>query len=313
MSLMSIAHLTRRTALAALGLPAVAGCVAPLPPLAASTMSESARALLDRSAAAHGLAGFRAIRDLSLRYEGEWAPIVGRLQPVLVDQGFRGASEERLLPREGIVAQAHTGPAGVKQVVRRADLGDAGIAVSFNGARASDADQRAAAALVVDGYLLFLLGPIFLAGGWPQARSLSGEIDGTDTIDVHGQSWACDVLRLEVSPGLGFSPRERLALYIDRSEGLMRRVRFSLDGMRSTRGAMAEVDASGHVARNDVRWPTRFHERLLRPLPLPVHDWRLTGLDIDRGFGAPEIEGAAFTGRALAPATGLGAAAQLRR
>ncbi len=276
-------------------------------------MSAAARALLDRSADAHGLAAFRAIGDVSLRYEGEWAPIINRLQPVLVDQGFRGASEERLLPRLGVVAQSYTGPSGAKQVVRRAAAGEGGIAVWFNGTPAETADQRAAAALVADGYLLFLLGPMLLAGGWPQPRGLAGEVGDAETIEVHGERWACDVLRLDVSPGLGFAPTDRLALYIDRGEGLMRRVRFSLDGLRSTRGAVAEVDASGHVARYGVRWPTRFHERLLRPLPLPVHDWRLTGLDAGRGFGPDDIDRVALAGRAMAPAAALDAAAQLRR
>lgn len=307
------ARLTRRTGLAALALSALAGCATPLIPLSAPAMSEAARALLERSAAAHGLAAFRAIGDVSLRYEGEWAPIINRLQPVLVDQGFRGASEDRLLPRQGVVAQAHTGPSGAKQVVRRAVPSENGIAVWFNGVPAATEDQRAAAALVADGYLLFLLGPMVLAGGWPQPRSLVGEVGEAETIEVHGERWTCDVLRLDVSPGLGFAPTDRLALYIDRGEGLMRRMRFSLDGFRATRGAVAEVDASGHVARYGVRWPTRFHERLLRPLPLPVHDWRLTGLDAGRGFGADEIGGAAFTGRALSPAAPLDAAVQLRR
>lgn len=310
---MPLARLTRRATLTGLALPALAACTTPLPPLAGTVLTDPARALLDRSAAAHGLAAFRAISDLSLRYEGEWAPIIGRLQPVLVDEGFRAGSEERLLPRQGMLAQAHTGPSGAKQVVRRGASGDAALDVWFNGATAIDADQRAAAALVADGYLLFLLGPMLLAGGWPQRRNLAGDIGTAEVIEVHGETFACDVLRLDVSPGLGFAPSDRLALYIDRGEGLMRRVRFSLDGLRSTRGAVAEVDASAHIARFGVRWPTRFHERLLRPLPLPVHDWRLTGLDAGRGFGADEIAGATFTGRALAPAAALDAAAQLRR
>ncbi|MBR0657549.1 hypothetical protein [Plastoroseomonas arctica] len=298
------AHLRRRSLLAALALPALAGCTAPLPALTGRGITPEARVLLDRSAAAHGLPAFRAINDVSLRYEGEWAPIVGRLQPVLVDAGFRAGSEERLLPRTGLVAQAHTGPSGRKRVVRRAGPGPKGsVEVSFNDASSQDEDQRAAAALVADGYLLFLLGPILLAGGWPVARTLAGEVSGSEVIAVHGQGWTCDVLRIEASPGLGLSSSDRLALFIDREEGLMRRVRFSLDGLRSTRGAVAEVDVAGHVTREGVRWPTRFHERLLRPLPLPVHDWRLTGFDLNRGFGTAEIDGAAFSGRALPPAT----------
>ena len=77
---------------------------------------------------------------------------------------------------------------------------------------------------------------------------------------VDGRRHGCDVLRVRIAPGLGFSESDRLALFIDREEGLMRRVRFTLNGLDSTRGAVAEVDASGHVALRVVRWPTRFHE-----------------------------------------------------
>ena len=86
---------------------------------------------------------------------------------------------------------------------------------------------------------------------------------------------------------------------------LMRRVRFSLDGLTSTQGAIAEVETFDHVSLHGVRWPTRFYERLLRPLPLPVHDWRLTGLDVNRGMVAADVAAAAFVGRAAAPAKTL--------
>jgi hypothetical protein len=102
-------------------------------------------------------------------------------------------------------------------------------------------------------------------------------------------------------------------MFIDKEACLMRRVRFSQDGLGSTRGAVAEVDVAGHLDRYRARWPTRFHERLLRPLPLPVHDWRLAGLDVNRGFGTAEIDGAAFSGRALASAGRPTAGDQSRR
>lgn len=54
-----------------------------------------------------------------------------------------------------------------------------------------------------------------------------------------------------------------------------------------------------------VRWPTRFHERLLRPLPLAVHDWRLTGLDANRGLDASDVSGVVFGGKAAVPAATL--------
>ena len=43
----------------------------------------------------------------------------------------------------------------------------------------------------------------------------------------------------------------------------------------------------------------------LRPLPLAVHDWRLTGLDVNRGISRAEVSGMAFDGKAAVPATGL--------
>lgn len=208
-----------------------------------------------------------------------------------------------MLPRAGLVAQAHTGPEGRKAVARRAG-GD--VRVWFDGEEAKDPDRRAAAALVSDAYALFLLGPMLLVtGGWGAPRSVALEVGGADDIVVGGRPFACDVLRGRMAPGLGLAASDRVALFLDREEGLMRRVRFSLDGMESTRGAVAEVDAYDHLARHGVRWPTRFHERLLRPLQMPVHDWWVTGLDVDRGFAAADVEGGAFRGKAAAPAAAL--------
>lgn len=289
----------RRRAL--LALPTLAGCAAPLPDLVEP--SAGAEAILRSSAEAHGLAAFRRLHDVNVSYAGEWPPIIDRLQPVLVDRGFRLTSEERLLPRLGLVAQAHRGPEGAKQVMRRsAPLPRGEVRVWFNGVESQEEERRAAAALVADGYALFLLGPLLLAGGWATQRGLVLASAGTERVALDDRRVACDVLRADVAPGLGVAPSERLALWIDREERLMRRVRFSLDGLASTRGAVAEVDCHDHVAHGGVRWPTRFRERLLRPLPLRVHDWRLTGLDLDRGIAREEVEGVAFTGRAAVPA-----------
>jgi hypothetical protein len=225
---------------------------------------------------------------------------------VRVESGFRGASQERLLPREGILAQAQTGPSGQKQVVRRPGPGDQGdVSVWFNGDESHDTDRRAAAALVADGYTLFLLGPMLLAGDWADKRSLTLELAAPERIVVGDDEYWCDVARARMRPGIGLSDGEDLAVFIDRDARLMRRVRFTVNGMDSTRGAIAEVDTWDHVLLHGVRWPTRFHERLLRPLLLPVHDWRLTGLDINRGFGAADIGGAAFAGKAVALAGAL--------
>jgi hypothetical protein len=51
---------------------------------------------------------------LNVSFAGHWRWPVGKLQPDLVDSGFRGQSRERWLLREGIVAQIHSGPQGQK-------------------------------------------------------------------------------------------------------------------------------------------------------------------------------------------------------
>ncbi|MDP9066114.1 MAG: hypothetical protein M3O06_09650 [Pseudomonadota bacterium] len=300
--------LRRRLVAAAVSLPALAaldGCVSPLPVPSREDSGDLARELLAQSAAAHGLEALSTIHDVSVSYEGSWRGLINRLQPALVDAGFRGRSEERLLLRERLTAQNHVGPQGAKHVVRRAGLSDAGdVSVWFNGRAAGDDERRAAAALVVDGYGLFLLGPLLLTQDWMLRRTLL-TIAAPQTIRMGHRRVDCDVLRVRSAPGLGFSAGDDFAVYIDRADRFMRRVRFSLNGLESTRGAVAEVDTDEHVNLHGVRWPTRFHEALLRPLPLPVHDWRLTGLDLNRGLTESDLRGAEFGHRAAVPAGSL--------
>lgn len=267
-----------------------------------ATTTPAASALLLESAQAHGLAAFQALRDVSVSYSGEWRALIGRIQPAIVDASFRASSEERLLLREGIVAQAHSGPGGRKQVVRRtAPAGQGEVKVWFNGEEARDLERRSAAAIVVDNYSLFLLGPMLLVD-----RAWADRISG---MEIGGVEWVedqeCDVLRLRIAPGNGFSSQDQLALFIDRKERLMRRIRFTLDGFAGTLGAIAETETFDHVTLHGVRWPTRFYERVVRPIRLPAHDWRLTGLDVNRGLQTNEIDGPTFSGAAVAPAARL--------
>ena len=300
--------LQRRRLLAALATaPFLPGCASPPWPAAPATGTDDARAraLLAGSAQAHGLPAFRRLKDINVAFSGQWRPLVARLQPDLVDADFRGVSEERLLPAGGLMAQDHRGPAGHKQVLRRwpADPRDlaAGaqgeVQVWRNGQSDAGPASRQAAALVCDGYRLFLLGPMLLADVPGPLAPAEGAVVDDD---------ACDALHLMLRPGLGLSAADRLTLYISRRSGLMRRVRLSLEGLASTAGAVAEVDLFDPVERQGVRWPTRFAERLLRPIPgLPVHDWQLTGLDLDRGYGAADLDGSGFGGAARLPARPL--------
>ncbi len=278
-------------------LPVLNGCAAPLPVSLNAATTPAAQALLKESADAHGLQAFKAIQDLNVSYAGEWRALIGRLQPALVDAAFRGTSEERLLLREGVVAQAHSGPGGRKQVLRRAGSTSPGeVHVWFNGEEARDAERRAAAALVADAYALFLLGPMLLVD-----RPLVMELAETEWVN----GLDCDVLRMQLVPGLGHARVDQIALFIDRRQRLLRRVRFTLDGLESTKGAIAEVEMFEHQTLHGVRWPTRFYERLIRPVRMPVHDWHLTGLDINRGLRASDVEGVEFRGAASTRAAGL--------
>jgi hypothetical protein len=255
---------------------------------------------------AHGLAAYSAIIDVNVSYSGHWRRLVGILQPALVDSGFRGGSEERLLLRDGIVAQAHSGAKGHKQVVRVNTLNkDSSVRVWLNGQEAHDRDPLDAAALVADAYSLFLLGPILLAVNQTPHRVLQVAMAGTAELSLDRHAYLCDVLNLRVSPGLGNSESDQLALYIDRETRLMRRVRTTLNGLESTRGALVDIDMFEHRSMYGVMWPTAFHEHLRRPAPLDVHEWRLTGLDINRGETREELSGPAFTGSALSPAASL--------
>ena len=65
---------------------------------------------------------------------------------------------------------------------------------------------------------------------------------------------------------------------------------------------MAEVDTFEHERRFGVVWPMRSYERIVHPIALPAHDWRITGLDVNRGYPATDLGGADFAGAAARPA-----------
>lgn len=264
-----------------------------------STIEQStpaARALLEAAARAHGLAAYRSLIDINVSYDGEWFPAVARLQPILVDSGFRGTSQERIMVRTGLIGQSHRGPDGVKHVARGHDA----TAVWFNGRRDMDQDKRLAAGLVADGYRLFLLGPIYLL---ERERDAIVELIEPDVID--GIEY--DRLFARLRPGLGHQGQDRVVMWIDKTTRLMRRLWISADALPSTRGVVAEIDVFDVRELAGMRLPTRFFERLKRPFPLDVHQWRLTGFDVDRGYAADEVMDGALRGAALPAARSLGA------
>ena len=291
---------TRRAVLGVAILPWFAGCSTPLPLIARPQSDAAAAARLRESAEVHGWAAYRRLTDISVSYSGEWRPLISRIQPELVDAGFRGPSQERLMPDAGLVSQAYTGPLGRKQVRWRRGSSAAGqlgdVAVWFNGVLSTDRAAQDTAALVAEGYGLFLLGPL-----WLNDRGFPMQLDGTERVGDR----LCDVINVWLAPGLGRAAMDRVAMCIDRADGIMRRVRFTLEGFAGTRGAVAEVDTFEHERRFGVLWPMRSYERVVHPIPIPVHDWRITGLDVNRGYAPQDIAGPEFTGAAAAPAAKL--------
>ena len=67
----------------------------------------------------------------------------------------------------------------------------------------------------------------------------------------------------------------------------------------------ARVDTFDHENRFGVFWPMRSYEEVEHPLRLPAHDWHITGLDVNRGYGAAALKGPQFQGAAAAPAKPL--------
>jgi hypothetical protein len=306
--------LTRRRWLALAGWPAAGGllgaCGTPLPLQATAPSGASAAAAqrLAASADAHGLAAYRQISDINIGYSGQWRPLVNRVQPEVVDEGFRGPSQERLMPAFGVVAQAYAGVKGKKQVFwQRAkspapDGREQGeVAVWFNGQPSQRASELAAAALVAEGYGLFLLGPLWVASRQSAGLALPADVAGTER--VNGR--LCDVVNVWLRPGLGHAATDRVSLLIDRDDHVMRRVRFTLEGYEGTRGAVAEVDCFEHARRFGLLLPMRSYEEVVHPLRLPAHDWFVTGLDVNRGYGVEALRGAQFSGAAAAPAKAL--------
>ena len=271
---------------------ALSGCGVTMPQPVSSSSTADGLALLQRALDAHGATAYSTLRDVNLSFDGEWYPTVGRLLPVLVDPGFRQRSEERLMPGLKVTGQQHRGPSGEKHVFRTATA----VSVWVNGIPEQRAARNEAGAAVPDGFHLFTLGPIFAAG-----RMMSVESAGRARLD----DWDCDLLLIVMRPGMGFSDEDRALFWIDRTEHLMRRVRFTFNGLPGTRGAVVDVDVFDYIAHAGVRWPTRYFEQVRSPLPLKVHSWWLTGLDVNRGYSVEDISGSRMRGLAATPARPL--------
>lgn len=244
--------------------------------------------LVAASQRAHGKKAFAKVRDVSVRYDGQWAPIGPRFQPVLADTSFRRGSEERLLVGPRIIAQEHTGPAGKKFVVRAPGE----ITIGYNRSPSTDDEAKRAAALVADAYTMFLLGPFYFDRPGVVLAS-----NGEEIVDKA----MCDQVLAVLRPGFGFAKEDRVILFIDRATKQLRRVRMTLSGLESTRGAEVDVTFRDFRTIDGIAWPTDFDERIRVPFDLHAHHWKMLGVETNRGFRASDITLAGLKGRASAP------------
>jgi len=241
---------------------------------------------------AHGSKSFSKIRDLSVRYEGQWGSIGPRFQPTLVDSRFRGDSEERLILSKRLMAQTHSGHRGIKKVLREPGKVD----VAYNGATALAEETNRAAALVADAYTMFLLGPFYFS-----PKNSVFAMNGTSNVDEE----LCDEVLAILKPGFGMADEDRVILFISRGSKQLRRVRMTLNGLESTRGAEVDVTFRDFRRIDGVLWPTDFDERIRSPFDLHAHHWNLRGLEINRGLNQADLKVAQWTARAAKPSATL--------
>lgn len=255
------------------------------------TRAPEAETLLRRAIEARGGDVYELFDDVAVRYEGRWGRIATRIQPVVADAGHRSSSEERLLLDAGVDAQHHRGPAGEKFVLRTPDAST----VTFSG-RATAPEDEAAAALVADAYRLFLLGAAWVDRYAVELRSLGPqELGGI----AHHRVDAT------VRPGFGFSEEDRIRLWLHPETGRLSRLLFSLEGFETTRGAEVDVSILEWTEIDGQAWPSSFVERIRAPVRAFAHEWRLTGLDTDRGLTPDDLSVDAWTEAAARPAAPL--------
>ena len=274
------------------------GACSTIEPFGASNSTSEGQALFDASADAHGRAAFEQLNDVNVSFDSIWYSIVTFVQPDLVDALYRNGSQERILLRDGLHAQVHRGESGEKWVLRQwltpSAKAPPRIEVKRNGQPDDEAVARASAAVVTDAYRLFLLGPLNFLNTDAQFRTLPA-------VQLAGR--LTDRLLIQTRPGLGMSDQDRVVLYIDREDRLTRRIWFTLEGLETTRNAVIETNVSDYQKIGGVQWPTKFYERIRRPMPyLPAHRWSLTGLDLNRGLSSQDFVDGQFSERAQQPA-----------
>ena len=263
-----------------------------LPEVPAGPGSSSARAHLLDSATAHGLLAWRQRRDINASFSSAWAPASGWSA---AESGAAAAVQMRLLVQADLLAvRQGRDSASLGLLRRQAGFGPAAsVGPAVPAPQAASADNTLAV-LSADALCLFLLGPLAVLD-----RTTAVNWGPPDTLDGR----RCDQLVLTVAPGLGLASESRMALFIDRDVGWLRRLRWAGDNPGAGWLGLAEVDFFDHFSLHGMVWPRRFQSPSRWWLPgARPQTGRLTGLDLDRGYSADALAGERWTGEAAAPA-----------
>jgi hypothetical protein len=265
----------------------------PTPPGTPFSDGLNAQTLFDRCLAAHGGDLRKYPGDINLATDGRWFALIQRIQPLVTDSAFRIRSEERYRPSEGLYAVRHTGPSGVKQVVRS---GGAIASVRYNGVLETDPAKLRATAMTNDAFLMFHFGPTYFldrVADWK--RLADGKEKGRRYYRILG------VLR----PGFGEAVDDNVELWVDVETSRLFRIHMSLNGFETTQGAHVDTTFLAYREVAGYLLPVRFHERVRGPLRIDAHTWWTTGIDADRGWTADDVSGDGFAGKAAEAAKAI--------
>lgn len=275
--------------LASLLLPA---CAATFPaPAPARSFADGldARALFERTLAAHGGDLAEAPGDFNLAMAGEWQSLIQRIQPLVTDAGYRITAEERFRPSEQLYVVRHQGPEGSKHVVRS----PGSIAVFYNGERESDPAKLRATAMTTDAFQLFHFGPSLVK--WRAT-------DMVRLADAREGGVAYRRVLATLRPGFGESEEDHVVLWIHPETDLLFRVHLTLNGFETTQGAHVDTTFLAYDRVGPYVFPSRFDERVRGPIRISAHQWWITARDNDRGWRRVDVEGPDLLGTAARPA-----------
>ena len=231
------------------------------------------KALLTEAAQAAG-DPWRRCERVEMQLSGEWCDLVERLQPGLVDSGFRKRSTEVYEPGLGRVTQRHTGPLGTKEVTRSGR----NIAVRVNGAVVEDTEKTASAALVADAYALFGFG-----ASWLVAKGSHFQVIDKKRLAEE----SCWLVSMEIKPGFGESERDWVIAWIGSETRRLHRVQMTLFGLESTAGADVDVVFNDWLSGpHGTQWAGHYVEYVQRPILTKAHEWRLESIKVQRSIAA---------------------------